>query len=75
MSNEYEPYELDGKMLSPSNIKSDIGEDMKLKAFELAFKALNMYNIEKDIADYIKENYDLEFEKSWQCVVGIYYMI
>ncbi len=72
MSNEYETFELDGKILSPGNIKSDIGEDMKMKAFELAFKALNMYSIEKDIADYIKENFDSEYGKSWQCVIGMF---
>jgi hypothetical protein len=31
MSIEYDGYELDGKMLSPTNVKSDIEEDMKLK--------------------------------------------
>ena len=71
MLDDYDYYELDGKKLKPNIIKTDIDDNIKLRAFELAFISLNKYSVEKDISDYIKENLDKEFESSWQCVVGI----
>lgn len=65
-------YELNGKQLKPELLKSDLSEEMGNRAFELAFKSLNKYSIEVDIANYIKEHFDNEFLPSWQCITGIY---
>ena len=73
MFDENESYDLDGKMIKPNIIKSDIDFNIKQRAFELAFISLNKFSVEKDISDYIKENFDKEFDSSWQCVVGILY--
>ncbi len=73
MFDENESYELDGKMIKPNVIKSDIDDIIKQRAFELAFISLSKFSAEKDISDYIKDNFDKEFDSSWQCVVGIIY--
>ena len=43
---------------------------MKLRAFELGFEGVKKYTKEKDVAEYIKERFDGEFEPEWQVVVG-----
>ena len=63
-------YELDGKMLTPNLIKKDVDNEVLKFGFDVAFEALNKYNIEKDIAAYIKSKFDDEFYPCWQCIVG-----
>ena len=45
-------------------------EDIKDKAFEMGFEALNKYTAEKEMADYIKNEFDILFEPDWQVVIG-----
>ena len=34
------------------------------------FQALEKYNIEKDIAAYIKKEFDKKYNPTWHCIVG-----
>jgi dynein light chain LC8-type len=67
---ENRSYILDGKELKPNLVKNDINEEMKSRAYDLAFRSLEKYSVEKDMADYIQSKFDEEFLPSWQCVVG-----
>lgn len=61
---------LDGKEIKPNLIKHDLTEEMKDRAYDLAFVSLEKFAVEKDMADYIQTNFDEVYEPSWQCVVG-----
>ena len=39
-------------------------------AYELAFESLSKYTAEKEMSEFIKGNFDREFEPEWQCVIG-----
>jgi dynein light chain LC8-type len=43
---------------------------MQQDAINVATKAIDMYNIEKDIACYIKKEFDRKHNPTWHCVVG-----
>ena len=49
---------------------SDMTEDMKQDAINVATKAIDSYNIEKDIACYIKKEFDRKHNPTWHCIVG-----
>ncbi|KAJ6144257.1 dynein light chain [Penicillium chermesinum] len=52
-------------------IKSvDMTEDMQQEAINLAIEAMEKYPIEKDIAQYIKKEFDSRKGATWHCVVG-----
>ena len=63
-------YDYNGKRIKVNLLKSDITDDIKDKAFEMGFEALNKYTAEKEMADYIKNEFDHLFEPDWQVVVG-----
>ena len=63
-------YDYNGKRIKANLIKSDITDDIKDKAFEMGFEALKKYTAEKEMADYIKNEFDNLFEPYWQVVVG-----
>ena len=44
---------------------------MQQDAINVATKAIDMYNIEKDIACYIKKEFDRKHNPTWHCVVGM----
>jgi dynein light chain LC8-type len=64
-------YHLDGKNIKPSVIKHDILEEMKSRAYDLAFQSLEKFSVEKDMSDYVKTKFDQEFSPTWQCVIGM----
>lgn len=39
-------------------------------AIDCATQALEKYNIEKDIAAYIKKEFDKKYNPTWHCIVG-----
>jgi len=39
-------------------------------AVDCATQALEKYNIEKDIAAYIKKEFDKKYNPTWHCIVG-----
>ena len=63
-------YEYNGKRIKVNLLKSDVTDDIKDKAFEMGFEALNKYTAEKEMADYIKTEFDNSFEPDWQIVIG-----
>lgn len=44
--------------------------DSGLWGFFLWLKALDKYNVEKDIAAYIKKEFDKKYNPTWHCIVG-----
>jgi dynein light chain LC8-type len=65
-------------MLSPANsgprqavIKNvDMVHVMQQDAVDCATFALDKYNIERDIAAYIKSEFDKKYSPAWHCIVG-----
>lgn len=52
-------------------IKSvDMEKPMEEKAIELAQEALAKYTMEKDMAEYLKREFDRLYQTTWHCVVG-----
>jgi dynein light chain LC8-type len=49
---------------------ADMSEDMQQDAIECATQALEKYNIEKDIAAFIKKEFDKKYNPTWHCIVG-----
>jgi dynein light chain LC8-type len=46
---------------------------MQQDAINMATKAIDMHNIEKDIACYIKKEFDRKHNPTWHCIVGKLY--
>ncbi|KAI9850551.1 MAG: Dynein light chain [Thelocarpon superellum] len=54
-----------------AQIKSaDMSEDMQQEAVEVATDAMVKFHIEKDIAQYIKKEFDQRKGATWHCIVG-----
>ena len=49
---------------------ADMSEDMQSDAVECATQAMEKFNIEKDIAAYIKKEFDKKYNPTWHCIVG-----
>ena len=47
-----------------------MSEDMQQDAIDCATQALEKYNIEKDIAAFIKKEFDKKYNPTWHCIVG-----
>ncbi|KNG81302.1 hypothetical protein ANOM_009568, partial [Aspergillus nomiae NRRL 13137] len=56
--------------LEPQIKSVDMTEDMQQEAVEVAIEAMEKYHIEKDIAQYIKREFDSRKGATWHCVVG-----
>ena len=63
-------YDYNGKKIKANLLKCDITEEIKDKAFEMGFDALKKYTAEKEMADFIKNEFDNLFEPDWQIVIG-----
>eukprot|EP00826_Nyctotherus_ovalis_P008388 TRINITY_DN1216_c0_g5_i2.p2 TRINITY_DN1216_c0_g5~~TRINITY_DN1216_c0_g5_i2.p2 ORF type:complete len:113 (-),score=18.35 TRINITY_DN1216_c0_g5_i2:304-642(-) len=44
--------------------------DMQQDAIDISTQAMEKYSIEKDIAAYIKKEFDKKYSPTWHCVVG-----
>ncbi|KAL7271908.1 Dynein light chain [Rhizina undulata] len=52
-------------------IKSaDMEPEMQKAAEELAVRAVKNFNVEKDIAQNIKKEFDQKYGNTWHCIVG-----
>ncbi|KAL1807374.1 hypothetical protein ACET3Z_024364 [Daucus carota] len=52
-------------------IKSaDMKEDMQLQAIDIAIAAYEKHGVEKDVAEYIKKEFDNKYGPTWHCIVG-----
>ena len=49
---------------------ADMEENMQKEAVDVASQALDKFNIEKDIAAYIKKEFDKKYNPTWHCIVG-----
>ncbi|KAL9103196.1 MAG: hypothetical protein Q9163_001723, partial [Psora crenata] len=45
-------------------------EEMQQAAISVATESMEKYTIEKDIAQYIKKEFDSKYGATWHCVVG-----
>merc|ERR1711935_24029 len=60
-----------GETQGKAVVKSaDMSEDMQQEAIDCASQALEKYNIEKDIAAFIKKDFDKKYNPTWHCIVG-----
>lgn len=48
----------------------DMSDEMQDEALNVSIQALDKYNIEKDIAAYIKKEFDKKYNPTWHCIVG-----
>ncbi|XP_010551078.1 PREDICTED: dynein light chain 1, cytoplasmic-like [Tarenaya hassleriana] len=52
-------------------IKSaDMKDDMQKEAIDIAISAFEKFNVEKDIAEHIKKEFDKKHGATWHCIVG-----
>ncbi|KAA3455650.1 dynein light chain 1, cytoplasmic [Gossypium australe] len=52
-------------------IKSaDMKDDMQKEAVNIAISAFEKNNVEKDVAEYIKKEFDKKQGPTWHCIVG-----
>ena len=49
---------------------ADMTEDMQQDAVDCATQAMEKYNIEKDIAAFVKKEFDKKYNPTWHCIVG-----
>lgn len=49
---------------------ADMSNPMQDEAIKTAVTALEKFNIEKDIAAYIKKEFDKKYGPTWHCIVG-----
>ncbi|CAL6335596.1 unnamed protein product [Bathycoccus prasinos] len=59
-----------GGQMKPSIKSADMKEEVIQDAVDCAKIALERYEIEKDIAAYIKKEFDKKYQPTWHCVVG-----
>ena len=50
---------------------ADMSEDMQQDAIDCATQALEKYNIEKDIAAFIKKEFDKKYNPTWHCTTSM----
>ncbi len=50
---------------------ADMSEDMQQDAIDISTQALEKFNIEKDIAAFIKKEFDKKYNPTWHCIVGM----
>jgi len=49
---------------------ADMNEDMQQEAVEVAIDAMAKCSVEKEIATYIKKEFDARKGPTWHCIVG-----
>jgi len=71
MSLDSEKAKTDDSLKLEAQIKAvDMNEDLQQEVIEVAQEAMKEYNIEKDIAQYIKREFDKRKGATWHCIVG-----
>ncbi|KAI4105661.1 MAG: hypothetical protein L6R37_002649 [Teloschistes peruensis] len=54
-----------------AQVKSaDMTDEMQQQAIDVASEAMEKFTIEKDIAQYIKKEFDSRAGATWHCIVG-----
>ena len=49
---------------------ADMSDEMQTEAIDMANMALERNNVEKDIAAFIKKEFDQKYNPTWHCIVG-----
>uniref|UniRef100_A0A2P2JQ95 Dynein light chain n=1 Tax=Rhizophora mucronata TaxID=61149 RepID=A0A2P2JQ95_RHIMU len=49
---------------------ADMKEDMQREAVDIAISAFEKHNVEKDVAEHIKKEFDKKHGPTWHCIVG-----
>jgi dynein light chain LC8-type len=49
---------------------ADMSEDMQRVAITIALTALGKFELERDMARFLKDQFDARYQPSWHCVVG-----
>ncbi|KAJ3699850.1 hypothetical protein LUZ61_003555 [Rhynchospora tenuis] len=49
---------------------ADMKEEMRQEAFDCARAAFDKHTVEKEIAEYIKKEFDKRHGPTWHCIVG-----
>jgi len=49
---------------------ADMSEEMQQDAVDVATTALSKFGIEKDVAAYIKKEFDRKYHPTWHVIVG-----
>ena len=49
---------------------NDMSDEMQQAATDLAINALERFQVEKDVAGFIKKEFDRKYNPTWHCVVG-----
>lgn len=58
-------------MAEEADIRSvDMNQEMQKEAIKCAKEAIAKYTVEKDIASFIKKEFDKSFNPTWHCIVG-----
>lgn len=65
-----------GYASSPSNQKDpviknvDMDDEQQQYAIDVATQAIEKFEVEKDIAAYVKKEFDKRYNPTWHCIVG-----
>ena len=62
--------EVEREMRTCDVIRAEMSEEMQEFGIDKINLALDEHKIEKDIATFIKKQYDEKFSGTWHCVVG-----
>jgi dynein light chain LC8-type len=54
----------------PTIKNADMTEEMQQEAVECAVRAFEKYTVEKDIAAFMKKEFDKKYGATWHCIVG-----
>ncbi|KAE8543556.1 hypothetical protein D1P53_000271 [Cryptococcus gattii VGV] len=60
----------DGQPLKAIIKSVDMSEEMQQKVVETVFESFDRYDQEKDIAMYVKKQFDRLYGTTWHCVIG-----
>ncbi|XP_022090746.1 dynein light chain LC6, flagellar outer arm-like [Acanthaster planci] len=52
---------------------ADMEEDQQQHAIDVGKQALEKFDVEKDIAAYVKKEFDKAYNPTWHCIVGKHY--
>ncbi|SPQ95531.1 unnamed protein product (mitochondrion) [Plasmodiophora brassicae] len=50
---------------------ADMSEEMQLDAVDCGTRALEKYSIEKDVAAFIKKEFDKKYNPTWHCIARL----
>ncbi|KAH0730496.1 hypothetical protein KY289_001684 [Solanum tuberosum] len=64
-----------GSVPSPTGTKvtiksADMKPDVQKEAVDIAIAAFEKHNVEKDVAELIKKEFDKKYGPTWHCIVG-----